>query len=157
MNFLKTLPDWKLKQRLRFRYHYLTTTGNSSHKQSPSPSTNFTITESPFQKTLQSLSSQFQEKEWECWCGHKFRAPGIWIPCAPTMCQAPRCPNPRYFIDGGGKQKLEERARLGCSPSPLPSRSVGSDEVQNRISSQDLPNVICLSDGLEKQSKTPPP
>jgi hypothetical protein len=69
------------------------------------------------------LANMFKDmmevREWECWCGHKFRAPGQWIPCGPMMCQAPGCPNPKFFISGEGRKMLDS-GRSG----PLPSKSI---------------------------------
>jgi len=75
------------------------------------------------------------EKEWECWCGHRFRAPGIWIPCAPVSCMAPRCPNPDYFIRGEGAVML----RQGMGGIPLPSKELVAPSTEK--------NVIYLGDG----------
>ncbi|CUI15014.1 Hypothetical protein, putative [Bodo saltans] len=49
----------------------------------------------------------FEEKEWQCPCGHKFKAGGEWVACAPIHCEAPRCPNPKYYVDGPGRALLE--------------------------------------------------
>ena len=61
----------------------------------------------------------FEVREWECWCGHKFRAPGQWAPCGPMQCMAPGCPNPKFFETGEGRKMLDS-GRSG----PLPSRSI---------------------------------
>ncbi|EPY43653.1 hypothetical protein AGDE_00268 [Angomonas deanei] len=47
------------------------------------------------------------EREWQCPCGHKFRAGGEWTACAPIHCEVPSCPNPKYYIDGPGRALLE--------------------------------------------------
>ena len=47
------------------------------------------------------------ERTWECCCGHRFRAPGIWVPSEPAMCEAPGCPNPKFFTLGCNKHFLE--------------------------------------------------
>ncbi|KAG5484261.1 hypothetical protein CUR178_07417 [Leishmania enriettii] len=52
-------------------------------------------------------SKLFEEREWQCPCGHKFRAAGEWVACAPTYCEVPSCPNPKYYIDGPGRALLE--------------------------------------------------
>ena len=62
-----------------------------------------------------------EEREWTCWCGHKFRAPGVWVPVAPISCMAPKCPNPNYFINGQGGEMLKQ----GKGGSPLPSTPLG--------------------------------
>jgi hypothetical protein len=49
----------------------------------------------------------FEETEWQCPCGHKFRAGGEWIACAPIHCEVPNCPNPKYYVDGPGRALLE--------------------------------------------------
>lgn len=49
----------------------------------------------------------FEEREWQCPCGHKFRAAGEWVACAPIYCEVPSCPNPKYYIDGPGRALLE--------------------------------------------------
>lgn len=49
----------------------------------------------------------FEEREWQCPCGHKFRAGGEWVACAPIYCEVPSCPNPKYYIDGPGRALLE--------------------------------------------------
>jgi hypothetical protein len=65
--------------------------------------------------SLQQLMSQavqlggklFEEKEWQCPCGFKFKAGGEWVACAPIYCEVPRCPNPKYYVDGPGRALLE--------------------------------------------------
>ncbi|KAK7194581.1 hypothetical protein NESM_000376300 [Novymonas esmeraldas] len=52
-------------------------------------------------------SKLFEEREWQCPCGHKFRAAGEWVACAPIYCEVPSCPNPKYYIDGPGRALLE--------------------------------------------------
>ncbi|KAG5510355.1 hypothetical protein JKF63_07684 [Porcisia hertigi] len=49
----------------------------------------------------------FEEREWQCPCGHRFRAAGEWVACAPIYCEVPSCPNPKYYIDGPGRALLE--------------------------------------------------
>lgn len=69
----------------------------------------------PNQANFQKLMSQvmtttskfFEEKEWQCPCGHKFRAPGEWMACAPVYCEVPTCPNPKFYLDGPGRALLE--------------------------------------------------
>ncbi len=61
------------------------------------------------------------EREWKCWCGHVFRAPGQWIPTSRTMCQAPGCPDRDFFISGEGAKRLE----AGDGGKPLESKPVG--------------------------------
>ena len=50
------------------------------------------------------------EKEWTCWCGHKFTAAGEWYPTESCYCEAPKCPNPTFFLDGKGALMLEAKA-----------------------------------------------
>lgn len=58
-------------------------------------------------QAIQLSQKLFEEKEWQCPCGHKFRAHGEWIACAPIYCEVPNCPNPRYYVDGPGRALLE--------------------------------------------------
>jgi hypothetical protein len=51
------------------------------------------------------------EKEWTCWCGHKFRAAGEWYPTEACYCEAPKCPNPTFFLEGKGRLMLEAQAQ----------------------------------------------
>jgi hypothetical protein len=62
-------------------------------------------------EAMNKLSAVFgeEEKEWKCHCGHVFRAAGEWVPTEPCNCEAPGCPNPRYFLDGPGRAMLEAR------------------------------------------------
>ena len=53
------------------------------------------------------MEAMFEEKEWTCHCGHKFKAAGEWYPTEPASCEAPGCPNPSYYIDGPGRAMLE--------------------------------------------------
>ena len=68
-------------------------------------------------KVFDTILSEFQEKEWRCSCGHVFRASGEWQACEPSRCEAPRCPNPKFFLDGPGKQMLNKDGTV-----PLPQR-----------------------------------
>ncbi|KAG5485045.1 hypothetical protein LSCM1_07125 [Leishmania martiniquensis] len=63
----------------------------------------------------------FEEREWQCPCGHKFRAAGEWVACAPIYCEVPSCPNPKYYIDGPG------RALLEANPSGVRLEEVKTD------------------------------
>lgn len=65
-------------------------------------------------------SKLFEEREWQCPCGHKFRAAGEWVACAPIYCEVPSCPNPKYYIDGPG------RALLEANPSGVKLEEVNS-------------------------------
>lgn len=70
----------------------------------------------------------FEEREWQCPCGHKFRAGGEWVACAPIYCEVPSCPNPKYYIDGPGRALLEAnpsgvRLEAVDSSTSLPSSS----------------------------------
>lgn len=60
-----------------------------------------------FNQAAALASKMFEEREWQCPCGHKFRAPGEWVACAPIYCEVPSCPNPKYYIDGPGRALLE--------------------------------------------------
>lgn len=60
-----------------------------------------------FNTALTITSKLFGEREWQCPCGHKFRAAGEWVACAPIYCEVPSCPNPKYYIDGPGRALLE--------------------------------------------------
>ncbi|AAZ13234.1 uncharacterized protein TEOVI_000093400 [Trypanosoma equiperdum] len=56
------------------------------------------------------------EREWQCPCGHKFRASGEWVATLPVYCEVPSCPNPKYYVDGPGRALLEANpsgVRLG--------------------------------------------
>ena len=101
--------------------------------------------------TLQNITSLFQEKEWECWCGHKFRAPGIWTPCSATLCQAPKCPSPRYFIEGEGRSRLEREQRLGIPTTPLLSTNTTSTPSFESYFSDDPPEIIYMGSGAGKK------
>ena len=87
--------------------------------------TSSTSSESAFNKGITTLKtkvfdtilSEFQEKEWRCSCGHVFRASGDWEACEPSRCEAPRCPNPKFFLDGPGKNMLNKDGTV-----PLPQR-----------------------------------
>jgi len=68
-------------------------------------------------KVFDTILSEFQEKEWRCSCGHVFRASGDWEACEPSRCEAPRCPNPKFFLDGPGKNMLNKDGTV-----PLPQR-----------------------------------
>ncbi|KAG5506352.1 hypothetical protein JIQ42_07970 [Leishmania sp. Namibia] len=65
----------------------------------------------------------FEEREWQCPCGHKFRAAGEWVACAPIYCEVPSCPNPKYYIDGPG------RALLEANPSGVKLEEVSTSGV----------------------------
>ncbi|CCW63550.1 unnamed protein product [Phytomonas sp. EM1] len=71
--------------------------------------------------TKQIMKTVFGEKEWQCPCGHKFRAAGEWIACAPIYCEVPSCPNPKYYIEGPG------RALLESNPSGVKLQEVKDD------------------------------
>lgn len=72
-------------------------------------------------QAMQMTSKFFEEREWQCPCGHKFRAGGEWVACAPIYCEVPSCPNPKYYIDGPG------RALLEANPSGVKLEEVKSD------------------------------
>lgn len=62
----------------------------------------------------------FDEREWKCPCGHVFRASGHWEPTEPARCEAPGCPNPKFYLDGPGRQMLEDgtaKMQVGGEPS----------------------------------------
>ncbi|GET86593.1 hypothetical protein, conserved [Leishmania tarentolae] len=67
-------------------------------------------------------SKLLEEREWQCPCGHKFRAAGEWVACAPIYCEVPSCPNPKYYIDGPG------RALLEANPSGVKLEEVSSTD-----------------------------
>ena len=72
------------------------------------------------------VSQMFEEKEWTCHCGHKFRAAGEWYPTEPAQCEAPGCPNPSYYIDGPGRAMLEAGGTssiAGEAPKKLPDKT----------------------------------
>ncbi|RNF27204.1 uncharacterized protein Tco025E_00578 [Trypanosoma conorhini] len=60
-----------------------------------------------FNQALQMTSKLFEEREWQCPCGHKFRASGDWVATLPIYCEVPSCPNPKYYVDGPGRALLE--------------------------------------------------
>lgn len=60
-----------------------------------------------FAQAAKMSSKFFEEREWQCPCGHKFRAGGDWVACAPIYCEVPNCPNPKYYVDGPGRALLE--------------------------------------------------
>jgi hypothetical protein len=60
------------------------------------------------------------EREWNCQCGHKFRAEGEWYPTEPCYCEAPGCPNPTFYLDGPGRAMLE-----GKSAKSTDTKSIG--------------------------------
>lgn len=68
-------------------------------------------------KVFDTLLAEFQEKEWRCGCGHVFRDSGDWQACEPSRCEAPSCPNPKFFLDGPGKNMLNKDGTV-----PLPQR-----------------------------------
>ena len=69
-------------------------------------------------RVVKSLEVADPVREWTCWCGHKFRAPGEWYPTEPAMCEAPGCPNPKFFLTGAGREML-------ASGGPQPSGASG--------------------------------
>lgn len=84
-------------------------------------------------KVVDKISSDLgiEEKEWQCWCGHKFVAAGQWYPTEACFCEAPGCPNPQFFLSGPGRQMLEARKRgedvspQGEEPKEKPKHSMG--------------------------------
>lgn len=87
-------------------------------------------------------SKLFEEREWQCPCGHKFRAAGEWVACAPIYCEVPSCPNPKYYVDGPGRAlleanpsgvKLEEVKNSGNSSSAGTSTGKKSGGVGSRF------------------------
>lgn len=60
-----------------------------------------------FNEAAKMASKMFEEREWQCPCGHKFRASGEWVACAAVYCEAPSCPNPTFYLDGPGRALLE--------------------------------------------------
>jgi hypothetical protein len=68
-------------------------------------------------KVSDTILSEFQEREWKCACGHIFRASGEWSPCEPSRCEAPRCPNPKFFLSGPGVNMLNKDGTV-----PLPQK-----------------------------------
>lgn len=62
---------------------------------------------SVIQEASRLANSIFEEKEWQCPCGHKFRASGEWVATMPAMCEVPTCPNPKYYLQGEGRALLE--------------------------------------------------
>ncbi|EPY37083.1 hypothetical protein STCU_00214 [Strigomonas culicis] len=78
--------------------------GNALTTASGSPSSSQSLLAKVFAETA---SKMFEDKEWQCPCGHKFRASGEWIACAPIYCEVPSCPNPKYYISGPGRALLE--------------------------------------------------
>lgn len=74
-----------------------------------------------------------EEKEWQCPCGHKFRASGEWVACAAIYCEVPSCPNPKYYIDGPG------RALLEANPSGVKLQQITPGNVQKSASSPKSP------------------
>ena len=58
------------------------------------------------------------ERTWRCCCGHTFRAPGIWVPSEPAMCEAPGCPNPKFFTLDCNKHYLDvgNKGAIICPP-----------------------------------------
>lgn len=93
-----------------------TTTSSSSSTEAASAAFNKGITTLKT-KVFDTILSEFQEKEWRCSCGHVFRASGEWQACEPLSCEAPRCPNPKFFLDGPGKSMLNKDGTV-----PLPQR-----------------------------------
>ncbi|KNH08486.1 hypothetical protein XU18_1055 [Perkinsela sp. CCAP 1560/4] len=60
------------------------------------------------------------ERTWQCCCGHTFRAPGIWVPSEPSMCEAPGCPNPRFFMLESNQHFLLSGKNKGAIVTPPP-------------------------------------
>ncbi|KEG10323.1 hypothetical protein DQ04_03881080 [Trypanosoma grayi] len=58
-------------------------------------------------QAMQMTSKLFDEREWQCPCGHRFRASGEWVATLPIYCEVPSCPNPKYYVDGPGRALLE--------------------------------------------------
>ncbi|CCW71348.1 unnamed protein product [Phytomonas sp. Hart1] len=93
--------------------------GNSLITSAKTPEASFSHA---FGQTKQLVNTLFVQKEWQCPCGHKFRAAGEWVACAPIYCEVPSCPNPKYYIDGPGRILLES------NPS-----GIRLEEVKNRL------------------------
>lgn len=53
------------------------------------------------------LSKLFEEKEWQCPCGHRFRSNDEWLVCEPVYCEVPNCPNPKFYLSGKGAAMIE--------------------------------------------------
>lgn len=62
---------------------------------------------SVIQEASRIANSIFEEKEWQCPCGHKFRASGEWVATVPAMCEVPTCPNPKFYLEEKGRALLE--------------------------------------------------
>jgi len=62
------------------------------------------------------------ERTWRCACGHTFRAHGIWVPSEPGMCEAPGCPNPRFFMLECNKQYLIPKKGSQALITPPPPK-----------------------------------
>ncbi|KAG8344036.1 hypothetical protein ERJ75_001328600 [Trypanosoma vivax] len=90
-------------------------------------------------QAVQVTQKLFGEREWQCPCGHKFRASGEWVATLPIYCEVPSCPNPKFYVDGPGRALLEANpsgVRLGevkkehrlpsSSSSSSPARGVAS-------------------------------
>ncbi len=73
-------------------------------------------------KVNSKLESYEPVKEWKCWCGHVFKAPGEWYPTEPAMCEAPGCPNPKFFLSGPGRAMLA----AGGPPAPQVGGAAGA-------------------------------
>ena len=66
------------------------------------------------------------ERTWRCPCGHTFRAAGTWVPTEPSLCEAPGCPNPRFFTLEKNKHLLklthssDKSIKLGAKTNVAP-------------------------------------
>lgn len=80
-------------------------------------------------------STLMQEKEWQCPCGHKFRASGEWIATVPAMCEVPTCPNPKYYLSGAGRALLEANPSGVKLEQVDPSRTIAAGSGSSSTSS----------------------
>lgn len=110
--------------------------GNNSNQQSP----------------FGNMMGMFEEREWECWCGHKFRAPGEWVPCAPVQCMAPGCPNPGYFLEGEGRQLLERQDR-GEKILPPSQRGAAAAAAQTTVGGSTHATTTTASSSAQQQEQ----
>ena len=55
-------------------------------------------------QVMTQTSKFFEEKEWQCPCGHKFRTRRVVGLCS---CRSPNMPHPKFYLDGPGRALLE--------------------------------------------------
>lgn len=87
--------------------------------------------------------SLMQEKEWQCPCGHKFRASGEWVATVPAMCEVPSCPNPKFYLSGAGRALLEASPQGVRLEQVDPSRTIAAgtgSSTPSSSSSTSTPN-----------------